>query len=172
MPDSHGDPVKKPGEFPDQVKTGGFHMLKEFREFALKGSVLDLAVGIIIGAAFNSIVQSLVKDVIMPPIGLLLKGVDFTNLFVSLNGQSYESLAKAQQAGAPTINYGVFLNQVINFLIVAIVLFLLIRQINRMKRQPPPPESNTKECPYCISKIPLRATRCPECTSELPVTTG
>ena len=147
-------------------------MLKEFREFALKGSVLDLAVGIIIGAAFNSIVQSLVKDIIMPPIGLLLQGVDFTNLFVSLNGQSYPSLAAAQQAGAPTINYGLFINQVINFLIVAFVLFLLIRQINRMKRQPPPPESNTKECPYCTSKIPLRASRCPECTSELPVTTG
>ncbi len=145
-------------------------MLKEFKEFALKGNVIDLAVGIIIGAAFNNIVQSLVKDIIMPPIGLVIGRVDFTSLFISLNGRSYPSLAQAQQAGAPTINYGNFINTVVNFLILAFVLFIIIRQINRLKRQPPPPETNTKECPYCISTIPIRATRCPECTSELPVT--
>jgi large conductance mechanosensitive channel len=154
----------------EKIKTKGVTMLKEFREFALKGNVIDLAVGVIIGAAFNGIVQSLVKDIIMPPIGLIMGRVDFSNLFISLNGQYYQKLSDAQQAAAPTINYGNFLNNVVNFLIIAFVLFLLIRQINRIKRQAPPPDTNTKECPYCASVIPLRAIRCPECTSEIPAT--
>lgn len=146
-------------------------MLKEFREFALKGNVMDLAIGVIIGAAFGRIITSLVEDIIMPLISVLAGGrLDFTNLFIPLNGQTYASLAAAKEAGAPTFNYGLFLTNVINFLIVAFVLFLLIRAINRMTRKPPPPETNTKECPFCASTIPIKATRCPECTSELPVT--
>ncbi|MBC8263979.1 MAG: large conductance mechanosensitive channel protein MscL [Anaerolineales bacterium] len=149
-------------------------MLKEFKEFVLRGNVVDMAVGIIIGAAFGTIVRSLVDDVIMPPIGLLLNGVDFANLFVLLKAGSppapYTSLADAQAAGAVTINYGVFINAVVSFLIVAFVMFLLIRTINRMKREEeaPPAEPTTKECPYCLSTIPIKATRCPHCTSELP----
>ena len=151
-------------------------MLKEFKEFVLRGNVLDMAVGIIIGAAFGTIVASLVKDVIMPPIGLLLGGVDFANLFILLKAGSpaapYTSLAEAQAAGAVTINYGVFINAVISFLIVAFVVFLLIRSINRLRREEeaPPAEPTTKECPYCLSTIPIKATRCAHCTSELPVT--
>jgi large conductance mechanosensitive channel len=151
-------------------------MLKEFKEFILRGNVLDMAVGIIIGAAFGTIVASLVNDVIMPPIGLLLGGVDFTNLFILLKAGSpaapYASLADAQAAGAVTINYGVFINAVISFLIVAFVVFLLIRSINRLRREEeaPPAEPTTKECPYCLSTIPIKATRCAFCNSELPVT--
>jgi large conductance mechanosensitive channel len=141
-------------------------MWKEFKEFALNGSVLDLAIGIIIGGAFGNIVQSLVKDIIMPPIGLLLKGVDFSNLFVALDGKSYSNLADAQKAGAPVLAYGNFFNTVIVFIIVAFVLFLIIRQVNRLKKQPVV-TPNTKECPYCLSTIPLKATRCPACTSEI-----
>jgi large conductance mechanosensitive channel len=150
-------------------------MLKEFKEFVLRGNVLDMAVGIIIGAAFGTIVASLVNDVIMPPIGLLLGGVDFSNLFILLKAGSpaapYASLADAQAAGAVTINYGVFINAVVSFLIVAFVIFLLIRTINRLRREEeaPPPEPTTKECPYCLSTIPIKATRCAFCTSELPV---
>jgi large conductance mechanosensitive channel len=139
-------------------------MFKEFREFALKGNVVDMAVGIIIGAAFGKIINSFVSDVLMPPIGLLLGKVDFSNLFLSLSGKPYDSLASAKAAGAATINYGLFLNTMIDFTIVAFAIFLLIRQINRQKRQP---EQTTHECPYCLSKIPLKATRCPSCTSEL-----
>jgi large conductance mechanosensitive channel len=155
---------------------GRVNMLKEFKEFVLRGNVLDMAVGIIIGAAFGTIVASLVNDVIMPPIGLLLGGVDFANLFILLKAGSpaapYASLADAQAAGAVTINYGVFINAVISFLIVAFVIFLLIRSINRMRREEeaPPAEPTTKECPYCLSTIPIKATRCAHCTSELPVT--
>ncbi|MGA9349272.1 MAG: large conductance mechanosensitive channel protein MscL [Anaerolineae bacterium] len=151
-------------------------MLKEFKEFALRGNVVDMAVGIIIGAAFGTIVNSLVKDVIMPPIGLLLGGLDFANFFLLLKGGSpagpYASLADAQKAGAVTINYGVLINAMVSFLIVAFVLFLLIRSVNRMKREEetPPAEPTTKECPYCLSTIPIKATRCPHCTSELPAT--
>jgi large conductance mechanosensitive channel len=151
-------------------------MLKEFKEFVLRGNVVDMAVGIIIGAAFGTIVTSLVNDVIMPPIGLLLGGVDFSDLFILLKAGSpaapYASLADAQAAGAVTINYGVFINAVISFLIVAFVIFLLIRSINRLRREEeaPPPEPTTKECPYCLSTIPIKATRCPHCTSELPAT--
>jgi large conductance mechanosensitive channel len=142
-------------------------MLKEFRDFVTRGNVVDLAVGVIIGAAFGKIVTSLVTDIIMPPIGLLLHGVDFSNLFISLNGQAYATLADAQKAGAPTLNYGNFINNIIDFLIVALVIFLMIRFINRLKRPAPAPEVSTKECPYCHTTIPLKATRCPNCTSEL-----
>jgi large conductance mechanosensitive channel len=151
--------------------TGGKEkgMLREFREFAMRGNVVDLAVGIIIGAAFGKIITSLVNDILMPPIGLLLGRVDFSNLFINLSGQPYASLAEAKAAGAPTINYGVFLNNVIDFLIVAFAIFLLIRFINRLSRQweRAPAAPNTKECPFCFSAIPVRATRCPQCTSAL-----
>ena len=151
-------------------------MWKEFKEFVMRGNVVDMAVGIIIGAAFGTIITSLVNDVIMPPIGLLLGNVDFANLFILLKAGSpagpYALLADAQAAGAVTINYGVFINAVVSFLIVAFVIFLLIRTINRMKREEeaPPAEPTTKECPHCLSTIPIKATRCAHCTSELPVT--
>ena len=142
-------------------------MLKEFREFIMRGNVVDLAVGVIIGGAFGKIVSSLVSDVIMPPIGLLLNGVDFSNLFVSLTGQPYATLAEAQAAGAPTLNYGNFVNSVIDFLLVGLVIFLLIRAINRLQRPAPAAEPSTKECPFCFSAIAVKATRCPSCTSQL-----
>ena len=142
-------------------------LIREFKEFAVKGSVLDVAIGIIIGASFGNVVNSLVKDVIMPPIGLLLGKVDFINLFVSLNGVHYETLAAAQAAGAPTINYGTFINTVISFLIVAFVIFLLVRQVNAMRSKPMPLALTTKDCPYCKENIPLAAVRCPHCTSDL-----
>ncbi len=144
-------------------------MLKEFKEFAMRGNVLDMAIGIIIGAAFGKIITSFVSDVLMPPIGLLLGNADFANLYVNLSGGSYASLADAQAAGAVTINYGMFINTVLDFLIVAFAIFLVIRQVNRMRLQPEPVpvELTTKECPYCLSEIPIRATRCPHCTSQL-----
>jgi large conductance mechanosensitive channel len=144
-------------------------MLKEFKEFAMRGNVFDMAIGIVIGAAFGAIVASFVDDILMPPIGMLLGGVDFTNLFISLDGQNYASLAAAQAAGAATINYGLFISTVIDFLIVAFVIFLLVRQINRMRAEPEevPAEPTTKECPYCATEIPIQATRCPHCTSEI-----
>jgi large conductance mechanosensitive channel len=144
-------------------------MLKEFKEFAMRGNVVDMAVGIIIGGAFGTIVKSLVSDVIMPPIGLLLGKVDFSNLFIVLKGRgaSYATLAEAQAAGAVTLNYGAFINTIISFVIVAFAVFLLIKNINRLKKQEPVPEPTTKECPYCLSTVPLKATRCPFCTSEL-----
>lgn len=148
-------------------------MLKEFKEFALRGNVVDMAVGIIMGVAFGSIVQSLVKDVLMPPIGWILEGVDFSDLFVVISeGTSpgpYDTLTAAQEAGAVTINYGVFFNAVISFLIVAFAVFLLIRQINRLKKKEEAPAAapTTKECPLCLSTVHIRATRCPHCTSEL-----
>jgi large conductance mechanosensitive channel len=144
-------------------------MLKEFREFVMRGNVLDLAVGIIIGAAFGKIVSSFVNDILMPPIGLLLAKVDFSNLFLNLSGTPYASLAEAKAAGAATLNYGLFLNAVIDFLIVSFAIFLLIQQANRLKRQleAAPAAPTTKECPYCLSTVPLKATRCAACTSEL-----
>lgn len=142
-------------------------MLKEFREFIMRGNVVDLAVGVIIGGAFGKIVSSLVTDVIMPPIGLLLNGVDFSNLFISLTGQAYSTLTEAQAAGAPTLNYGNFINSVIDFLIVGLVIFLLIRAINRLKKPAAEAAPSTKDCPYCFSPIDLKATRCPHCTSQL-----
>lgn len=147
-------------------------MLKEFKEFALKGNVVDMAVGIIIGAAFGTIVKSLVDDIIMPPIGLLLGNVDFSNLFVVLRegkvAGPYVSVAAAKQAGAVTLNVGLFINTVISFLIVAFSVFLVVKGMNRLKKQAPPPDPATKECPFCISSIPVKAVRCPHCTSELP----
>ena len=148
-------------------------MLKEFREFIMRGNVVDMAIGIIIGAAFGTIVKSLVSDIIMPPIGLLLGNVDFANLFIILKKGTvtgpFATLADAQKAGAVTLNYGVFINTIISFLIVAYAVFLLIRIINKFKRQAetPPPIPTTKECPYCLSAIPIKATRCGHCTSEL-----
>ncbi len=147
-------------------------MFKEFKEFAMRGNVVDMAVGIIIGAAFGSIVSSLVADVIMPPIGMLLGNVDFSNLFAVLKEGAaagpYASLAAAKAAGAVTINYGVFINAIINFLIVALAIFFLIRGLNRLKRkEEAPAEVTTKECPQCLSTIPLKASRCPHCTSQL-----
>ncbi len=142
-------------------------MLKEFRDFIARGNVVDLAVGVIIGGAFGKIVSSLVTDVIMPPIGLLLNGVDFSNLFISLNGQAYATLADAQKAGAPTLNYGNFINNTIDFLIVALVIFMIIRAINRLQKPAPAAPAANRECPYCFSVIPLKATRCPHCTSEI-----
>lgn len=144
-------------------------MLKEFKEFAMRGNVIDLAVGFIVGAAFGKIVTSLVQDVMMPPIGLLLKHVNFSELFVALNGQHYEHLQDAQKAGAPTINYGMFLNNVIDFLIVAFCVFIFVQQINRWTRKPEAPAApTTKECPQCATQIPIKAKKCPNCTSPLP----
>ena len=143
-------------------------MLKEFKEFAMKGNVLDMAIGIIIGAAFGKIVSSMVSDVLMPPIGMFMGSVDFSSLFFSLNGQPYPSLAAAKAAGAPTVNYGVFLQTVLDFVIVAFVIFLLVKQINRLKTpEAPPAPPLTKHCPYCLSEIPLKATRCSYCTSDV-----
>ncbi|MGZ6315938.1 MAG: large-conductance mechanosensitive channel protein MscL [Anaerolineales bacterium] len=142
-------------------------MLKEFREFVARGNVVDLAVGVVIGASFGAVVTSLVNDMIMPPVGLLLNGVNFKDLFISLNGKFYPSLAAAQAAGAPTINYGNFINTLIDFLIVALVIFLLVKGINRMKRPAPAESPTTKECPYCHTTIPFKATRCPNCTSDI-----
>ncbi len=142
-------------------------MLKEFKEFALKGNVLDLAIGVIIGAAFGKIVSSLVDDIIMPPFGKLLHGIDFSNLFFNLNDKTYESLAEAKKAGAPTINYGLFINNVINFLIVAFVIFIIVKQINRLKREPAAAVPDTHACPRCTLPVANKATRCPHCTSEL-----
>ena len=142
-------------------------MFKEFKEFAVKGNMIDMAVGIIIGAAFGGVVNSLVKDVIMPPIGLLLGKVDFTGLFINLSGTSYPTLKAAQEANAATLNYGLFINTLINFLIVAFAVFLLVKQINRLKRAPAPAAPNTKDCPQCLSKVPLGAKKCAFCTSQL-----
>ena len=144
-------------------------MWKEFRDFAVKGNVIDMAIGVIIGGAFGKIVSSLLSDVLMPPLGLLMGRVDFSSLFLSLNGQTYPSLQAAKAAGAPTINYGVFLDTVLNFTIVAFVIFVAIKQINRLKREAPAPAAapTTKECRYCLSTIPLKAARCAHCTADV-----
>ncbi len=141
--------------------------IDEFKQFAVKGNVVDMAVGIIIGAAFGSIVNSLVKDIIMPPIGMLTGGINFADMFYALNGKTYATLAEAQTAAAPTINYGLFINAIINFLIVALAVFMLIRQVNALKKEPAPPEPNTKECPFCKESIPKGAVKCSHCTSDL-----
>ena len=146
-------------------------MLKEFKEFALKGNVIDMSVGVIIGGAFGKIVSSFTNDVLMPPIGLLLGNVDFSEIFFNLRGGEYNTLAEAQAAGAPTLNLGVFLNTVLDFLIMAFVIFLIVKQLSKLTRRatPPPPASapTNKECPYCLSSIPLKASRCGHCTSDL-----
>ncbi|MBI1813278.1 large conductance mechanosensitive channel protein MscL [Candidatus Peregrinibacteria bacterium] len=139
-------------------------MLKEFKEFALRGSVIDLAVGVVIGAAFGKIVASLVNDVIMPPLGLFFSDVKIENLYLNLSGKHYANLADAKAAGAATVNYGVFLNAVIEFLIISFAIFILVKQINRLRR---PQESTTKACSFCCSSIPAKALRCPQCTSTL-----
>jgi len=148
-------------------------MFKEFKEFVMKGNVIDMAVGIIIGAAFGTIIKSLVDDVLMPPIGLLLGNVDFSNLLVVIKegkvAGPYATLAAAKAAGAVTVNIGVFINTVISFLIVAFSVFLVIKSVNRLKKEPPPPDPTTKDCPLCCTAIPVKATRCPHCTSELKV---
>ena len=145
-------------------------MFKEFREFAARGNVIDLAVGVIIGAAFGKIVTSLVNDVLMPPIGMALGGVDFADLFYALNRGSYPSLEAAKAAGAPTINYGLFLNTILEFVIVAFAVFLMVRQINRLKTpKPTAPSDDARDCPFCLSRIPRKATRCAQCTSAVQV---
>lgn len=143
-------------------------MFKEFKEFAMRGNVVDLAVGVIIGGAFGKIVSSLVEDVIMPPIGRLLGHVDFSGLFVNLSGKYYETLKDAKAAGAPTLNYGLFINTVINFLIVALVVFLVVQQMNKLTKKPAPPAPpTTKDCPQCAMAIPIAAKRCGHCTTQL-----
>jgi large conductance mechanosensitive channel len=144
-------------------------MLKEFKEFAMRGNVLDMAIGIVIGAAFGKIVTSFVSDILMPPLGLLLGKTDFSSLFINLSEKSFATLAEAKAAGAATVNYGIFLNTIIDFLIVAFAIFLLVRQVNRFQRKPEPAPvtPTTKECPQCLSVIPLRALRCAHCTAEL-----
>ena len=144
-------------------------MFKEFKEFIMRGNVVDLAIAVVIGGAFGKIITSLVEDVLMPPIGLALGKVDFSNLFLNLSGKDFPSVAAAKAAGAATLNYGIFFNHVINFLIVALAIFLLIKQINRMNKPAPAPAAapTTKDCPHCLSAVPLKATKCAHCTSEL-----
>ena len=144
-------------------------MFKEFKEFAMRGNVLDMAIGIVIGAAFGKIVSSFVADILMPPIGLLLGGVDFSNIFVVLSGGDYASLEEAKTAGAATWNVGLFINTVIDFVIVAFAIFLLVKAVNRLKRAEavPPSAPSEKSCPFCVTTIPIKATRCPHCTSQL-----
>jgi large conductance mechanosensitive channel len=142
-------------------------MWKEFRAFAMRGNVIDLAIGIIIGTAFGKIITSLVNDIIMPPIGLALGSMDFSSLFIDISGKGFATLAAAKDAGAATINYGLFLNTVIDFIIVAFVIFLLVRQMNKLFPKPAETPPAVRDCPFCLSSIPLKATRCPHCTSEL-----
>ena len=142
-------------------------MFKEFKEFAMKGSVLDLAVGVVIGAAFGKITSSFVADVLMPPLSLLLGRVNFSNLFITLSGETFATLEEAKKAGAVTLNYGQFIGTVIDFLFIAFAVFILVKQVNRMRRPAPAPEVTTKDCPFCTSAIPLKAIRCPQCTSDL-----
>ena len=142
-------------------------MLREFKEFIARGNVMDLAIAVVIGAAFGKIVTSLVEGIIMPPIGLLLGKVDFSSLFIDLSGQHPASLAEAKQKGLPVITYGTFINDVISFLIIAFVIFLIVKAVNRLKAAPPPPP-NTKDCPFCLTAIPVGAKRCAACTSEVP----
>ena len=144
-------------------------MLREFKEFIARGNVIDLAIAVVIGAAFGRIITSLVEGIIMPPIGLLLGKVDFSNLFIDLSGQHPASLAEAQLKGLPVISYGTFLNDVISFLIIALVIFLMVKSINRLREAPPPPP-NTKDCPFCLTAIPLAASRCASCCADMPAT--
>ena len=142
-------------------------MLKEFKEFAMKGNVLDMAIGVIIGGAFGKIITSLVSDVLMPPLGLVLGKVDFSSLFLNLSGTPQPSLAAAKAAGAPTVNYGVFLQTVLDFIIIAFVIFMIVKQVNRLKTPAAPGAPTTKDCPLCLSTIPIKATKCAHCTSSV-----
>ncbi len=142
-------------------------MMGEFKQFVRRGNVIDLAVAVVIGAAFGKIIASFVDDILMPPIGLALGRVDFSNLFVNLSGKDYPSVAAAKAAGAATMNYGIFINTILNFIIIAFAVFLLVRQINRMQTPAPAPAPSTKDCPYCLSPIPIKATKCAHCTSEI-----
>jgi large conductance mechanosensitive channel len=151
-------------------------MWKEFREFAIKGNILDLAIGVIIGGAFQKVTSSLVNDILMPPLGLLIARVDFSNIFIPLSAKRFATLAEAKAAGVPTINLGLFLNNLLDFLILAFVVYLVVRQLNRLRKlwakEEPKKEPSTKECPFCLSKIPAKATRCPQCTSMLAAEAG
>ena len=142
-------------------------MLKEFRDFAMRGNVVDMAVGIILGVAFGKIVSSIVADIIMPPIGVLMGGVAFSDIYINLTSTAYESLAAAKEAGAATINIGVFVNTVIDFVIVAFAIFIVIKQMNRLKKAPPPADPTTKDCPRCLMSVPLAATKCGHCTADI-----
>ncbi len=142
-------------------------MMQEFKEFAVKGNVVDLAVGVIIGGAFGKIVTSFVSDIVMPPLGMVMGKVNFTDLFINLSDTPYDSLKAAKDAGAPVISYGVFINTMIDFIIIAFVIFMVIKQINRMKKEPAPAPPNTKDCPYCLSAVPVKATKCGFCTSDI-----
>lgn len=150
-----------------KTNQGGYFMWKEFKEFATRGNVIDLSIGVIIGGAFSKIVTSLVNDIIMPIFSLLTGNIDFSNLFISLDGKKYKTLAEAAESGAATLNYGAFITVLIDFFIITFSIFFVIRQINKFRSKPAPAEPTTRECPYCISEIPLRATRCPHCTSNL-----
>ena len=147
-------------------------MLKEFKEFAMKGNVLDMAVGVVVGAAFGKITSSFVSDVLMPPLSLLLGRVNFSNLFVALSGGTFATLEEAKKAGAVTLNYGLFLSTIIDFAFIAFAVFLLVKQVNRMRAPAPAPAVTTKDCPFCTSAIPLKATRCPMCTADLKQAAG
>ena len=142
-------------------------IIKEFKEFAMRGNVLDMAVGIVIGAAFGKIVTSFVSDLLTPPLGKLMGNVDFSNLFICLSAEQYQTLEAAKEAGVATINYGIFINTIIDFIIVAFAIFMLVKQVNRFKKSPAAAEPTEKECPFCASGIPIKATRCPHCTSQL-----
>jgi large conductance mechanosensitive channel len=142
-------------------------MLEEFRQFIRRGNVVDLAVAVVIGAAFGKIVTSFVDDILMPPIGVALGNVDFSNLFINLSGKEYPSVAAAKAAGAATLNYGIFINTILNFIIIAFAVFLLVRQINRMQTPAPAPAAATKDCPYCLTPVPVKAVKCAHCTSEI-----
>jgi large conductance mechanosensitive channel len=142
-------------------------MFAEFRQFIRRGNVIDLAVAVVIGAAFGKIVTSFVDDILMPPIGLALGNVDFSNLFINLSGKDYPSVAAAKAAGAATLNYGIFINNILNFVIIAFAIFLLVRQINRMQTPAPAPAAATKDCPYCLTPVPVKAVKCAHCTSEI-----
>jgi large conductance mechanosensitive channel len=142
-------------------------MFREFKDFIRRGSVIDLAVGFVMGAAFGKVATSFINDVVMPPIGLLLGNIDFANFYINLSGRTFESLAQAREAGAPVIAYGAFVSAVVDFLVVALAVFIVIRWINKLKSKPAPAAPTTKECPFCLSIVPLKAVRCPHCTSEL-----
>jgi large conductance mechanosensitive channel len=147
-------------------------VFKEFKEFARKGNVLDMAVGVVVGAAFGKITSSFVSDVLMPPLSLLLGRVNFSNLFITLSGQSFATLEEAKKAGAVTLNYGLFINTVIDFVFIALAVFLLVKQVNRMRAPVPAPPVTTKDCPFCTSAIPQKASRCPMCTADLKQVAG